>query len=287
MIHQAKILDGTRIADKYLEMAREKIQGINRASSGTLTLATLQIGESNDATLYARYLKGLLGKIGIRLTSVVLDGNSSEEAAIREILKLNTDPQVTGIMIFSPLPHRISAVNLLDNLDMRKDVEGRTFLKSHFGVFSPTANAVLALLEETHCDFVGKEAVIVGHSDLVGKPTAVLLMDRMATVTVCHKATRDLKAHLQNADIVVAAVGKPGVVNGEWIKPGAIVIDVGENVVDGKLVGDVVFETAKDRAAFISPVPGGVGPVTNVMLIKNLLMLHELNTQRNGRNGSR
>ena len=247
-----------------------------------MTLATVQVGASKDTELYFKYLEGLLGQIGIKLAAHSFTASAKEEEVIAEIVRLNRDPQVTGIMIFSPLPKTINAANLFDNIAMSKDVEGRTFMKSHFGVISPTANAVLTLLEATHCDIAGKEAVVVGHSDLVGKPTAILLMDKLATVTVCHVKTKDLAEHVRHADIVVAAVGKAHVVKGEWIKPGAIVIDVGENVVDGKLVGDVEFETAKKNAAFISPVPGGVGPVTNVMLIKNLILLNQLKARRNG-----
>ena len=201
---------------------------------------------------------------------------------IAEIIRLNRDEAVTGVMVFSPLPKHLSRTAIFDNIALLKDVEGRTFLKSHFGVFSPTANAVMTLLEFTGASLAGKEAVVVGHSDLVGKPSAILLMDKMATVTVCHVETRDLRQHIEKADIVVAAAGKGHLVKGEWIKPGDIVIDVGENLVNGLIVGDVEFETAKRRASYITPVPGGVGPVTNVMLIKNLITLQELRSARNG-----
>ena len=285
MIKTCRILNGKDLAEKQLSEATEKIRSMKNAGK-TLTLATVQVGESADTQLYANFLKNYFGRVGIDLTTHTLPHNASEQNLITQIGALNRDARVTGIMVFSPLPKTIDPANILDNLDMRKDVEGRTFLKSHFGVFSPTSNAVLTLIEhalkESGSGLAGKEAVVVGHSDLVGKPTAVLLMDKLATVTVCHKETREIRSHVEKADIVVAAVGKPHVVKGDWIKPGAVVIDVGENMVDGKLVGDVEFDRAKERAAFISPVPGGVGPLTNVMLIQNLIRLHELNEKRNG-----
>ena len=281
----AHILNGSEIAKNYLESASKQIAQI-RKSGDILTLGTVQVGESQDAMLYSKHLANLLGKLGIHLTPLTFSESVSEEELIDEIAMLTSNQDITGIMIFAPLPKKIDPSNILNHIDMMKDVEGRTFLKSHFGVFSPTANAVLTLLESTGCHFAGKEAVVVGHSDVVGKPTAVLLMDKLATVTVCHKETRDLEGHIRKADIVVAAAGKPHLIKGDWIKSGAIVIDVGENVVNGKLVGDVEFESAKERASFISPVPGGVGPVTNVMLVKNLIKLYELNRCLGGSNGN-
>lgn len=281
----SNILSGAEIADKLLANAFRDVEALKRDGS-PLSLGTIQVGESKDIQLYSNYLKKLLQRAGIALTPVILPADISEAHLIDEIKKLNKDAAVTGVMVFSPLPKSLDAMNVLNNLDMLKDVEGRTFLKSHFGVFSPTSNAVLVLLEEAMkragTDFVGKQAVVVGHSDLVGKPTAVLLMDKLATVTVCHKETRGLAEHIAQADIVVSAVGKAHVIKGSWIKKGAVVVDVGENMLNGKLVGDIEFESAKERAAYISPVPGGVGPLTNVMLILNLIRLYHLKKLFNG-----
>ena len=177
-------------------------------------------------------------------------------------------------MIFAPLPKSMRLETLLSGVDALKDVEGRRLI--HAGknkVMPPTALAAVALFEATGCDATGKEVLIIGRSDVVGKPAALLMLDKNATVTIAHSKTKDLRAHVERADIVIVSVGKPQIVKGEWIKPGAIVIDVGENVVGGKLVGDVEFEKAKERTSFISPVPGGVGPVTNVMLVRNLITL--------------
>lgn len=281
MVKIARILNGKEVAQKILASAAKKIELLKKTGS-TLTLATVRIGNAKDTLLYSEALWKLLDKVGIGHLPSVSPQTISETDLCEKILSLNQDPAVTGIMVFAPLPQVIDTMTVLNVVDQMKDVEGRTFMKSHFGVFSPTANAVLALLDESRVEFAGKEAVVIGHSDLVGKPTAILLLDRLATVTVCHTKTVDLKQKVERADIVVAAVGKPELVKGDWIKPGAIVIDVGENFVNGKLVGDVEFEAAKKRASFISPVPGGVGPLTNVMLIQNLLRLHSLKDMRNG-----
>lgn len=281
MTSAVQILNGSQIAAKGLSEISKKIEKL-RGSGEALCLATVQVGNSKDAALYLKTLENLLKKLGIdHLSSISLEKISETELCAK-VSELNEDASVSGILIFSPLPTHLDNARVLASLSQLKDVEGRTFLKSHFGVFSPTANAVLRLIEETGQDLAGKEAVVVGHSDIVGKPVAVLLMDKLATVTVCHARTRNLREKIENAEIVVAAAGKPNLIRGDWIRPGAIVIDVGENVVDGRLVGDVEFDAAKTRAAFISPVPGGVGPLTNVILLENLLKLHSLRQSYNG-----
>ena len=277
---EAKILNGRDIAERFLSSASPRVEQLKK--KGAFALATVQVGTSKDTVVYSAYLSKLLSRVGVPLISRVFPEKADEATVIAEIVRLNRDESVTGVMVFSPLPNHLSRTAIFDNIALLKDVEGRTFLKSHFGVFSPTANAVMTLLESTGAVLAGKEAVVVGHSDLVGKPSAVLLMDKMATVTVCHVETRDLRRHVENADILVAAAGKAHLIRGDWIKPGAIVIDVGENLVNGLIVGDVEFESARRRASYITPVPGGVGPVTNVMLIKNLITLQELRGIRNG-----
>ena len=280
----ATILNGKAIADQYLHEIRRDLAAIRKSGHHGLTLATLRVGHYKESLIYEKYLGTLFRRlgVGIRHTPHSCPENSSEKKVVAAVRALSRDPHVTGIMVFSPLPDRIKHANVFENLDRLKDVEGRTFLKSHFGVFSPTANAAMALIDRTGMALAGKEAVVIGHSDIVGKPMATLLMDRHATVTVCHKQTRDLRAHVARADLVVTAVGKPNLIPGNWIKKGATVIDVGESVVRGKVVGDVEFGRAKKRAAYLSPVPGGVGPLTNVMLIKNLILLYQLQKARNG-----
>lgn len=286
MTQKAKLLDGKLRAKECLAELKGQLAQI--ASFGErLALGTLRVGESKDAIIYSNYLKNLLEKVGIDHRELVLAEDVSERQVIDELIRFSQDSLVTGIMVFSPLPKKLNATNILNNIPVLKDVEGRTFLKSHFGVFSPTANAVIQLLLSAHSPHLaGKEAVVIGHSDLVGKPIAILLMDKMATVTVCHKETKNLDEVIKKSDIVVAAVGKANIIKGEWIKPGAIVIDVGENLVGSEIIGDVEFQSACQRASFISPVPGGVGPLTNVMLVKNLIHLHQLQKEFNGNNAS-
>ncbi|MBI4433104.1 MAG: bifunctional 5,10-methylenetetrahydrofolate dehydrogenase/5,10-methenyltetrahydrofolate cyclohydrolase [Candidatus Omnitrophica bacterium] len=269
----AQILNGREIAAKYIQEAKREIARLRKP----MTLATVQVGQSRDVVVYARALQRLLAELTIKHVGKVYSHTIKETALMREIQKLNKNPRVTGIMVYSPLPSTLQGGTILNAIDVIKDVEGRRVINGGTSrIVSPTANAVARLIEETGVAVEGHDAVIVGHSDLVGKQTAILLLDKHATVTICHIKTKNTKERIEKADIVVAAAGKPGLIKGDWIKPGAIVIDVGENIVDGKIIGDVEFETAKTRAAFISPVPGGVGPLTNVMLIKNLLRLHAM-----------
>ena len=240
-----------------------------------MTLATVQVGEAEDAELYAKAIGRLTGKLGVSHLMKRFAGAISPAEFRREMGVLNADSRLTGIMLLEPLPAHLNSGEISCAVDFFKDVEGRrAFLNFGSGVMPPTACAAMALIEETGCRIEGREAVVIGRSAMVGKPAAMLLLERHATVTICHSRTQDLAAHVKRAAIVVVSVGRPHLVKGEWIRPGAVVIDVGENVVDGKLIGDVEFEAAKGRAAFISPVPGGVGPLTNVMLMKNLVAIH-------------
>ncbi len=276
MVKTARILNGSDVAQKALTALSKRIEAL-RVEGKTLGLAAVQVGDSKDALLYSRSLEKLLTKLHIYYRYAQFPEKISENDLEREIEGLNKDKQITGVMIFSPLPKHLDYVAVLNAVQLFKDVEGRRILHG-FGdrVISPTASAVIKLFEETGIDAAGKEAVVVGHSDVVGKPVAILLLDKMATVTVCHIKTHSLEEHVRRADILIAAAGKPNLIKGKWIKPGAVIIDVGENVLNGKLVGDVEFEEAKNRAGFITPVPGGVGPLTNVMLVKNLLTLAQI-----------
>jgi len=201
------------------------------------------------------------------------------------IQRWNGDASVHGIFVHQPLPPQIDAERVSTLIDPRKDIEGihpqhsarRFFAKARIG--SCTALAVMELLEATGQDLRGKEAVVVGHSEIVGRPVSMLLLDKLATTTICHIGTDQagrLEEHVRRADILVVAVGRPRFIKGAWIKPGATVIDVGINVVQGRVVGDVEFEAARARARFITPVPGGVGPVTVMMVMKNTVEAFKL-----------
>ena len=282
-----KILSGKPASERWNELLRAKLaeRAIAGGPNAPLCLATVQIGSSPDMQLYSKSLGKMLARFNIRHIEMICKSNADVR---RALFPLYDDDDVTGIMIFSPIPENIDAKQIFLNLPRKKDVEGRTFIKGNpFGVFSPTSKAVMALLahlqeQDGGFTFKGKHAVMVGHSDLVGKPTAMLLSDEGATVTVCHKDTQNIQKHISDADILVVAIGKPGVIRSSWIKKGAVVIDVGENVVDGKIFGDVDLKSALDTVSYISPVPGGVGPLTNLMVIDNLLTLDKYRKILNG-----
>lgn len=278
---QAQVLNGREIAERRARDLERSLAALS-ANGIRLCLATVQVGRSEDTELYARSIDRLLQRLQIDRIASVSDADVSEDDLAAKIEFFNTDPTVTGILLFAPLPQRLCTPRILNAIDPLKDVEGRRLFCASGAakVLSPTALAVGELISETGRNVAGLEAVVVGHSDVVGKPAAILLMDRLATVTVCHVKTRDLESHIRRAEIVVAAAGRPGLIKGDWVRPGAIVIDVGENVVNGRLVGDVEYDTAVRRAAFISPVPGGVGPLTNLMLVHNLLSLQRLKEGR-------
>ena len=220
--------------------------------------------------------------LDIRIADRLCDWAVRADEAEQIIEEWNQDAQVHGIFVHQPLPPQIDAQRISAIIDPRKDVEGihpqnmarRFFARARIG--SCTALAVMRLIEETGVPLEGKEAVVVGHSEIVGRPVSMLLLDKLATTTVCHVATKNLQGHVSRADILVVAVGKPRLIRGAWIKPGAIVIDVGINVVGGKVVGDVEFEAAKARAGYLTPVPGGVGPVTVMMVMKNTVEAFKL-----------
>jgi methylenetetrahydrofolate dehydrogenase (NADP+)/methenyltetrahydrofolate cyclohydrolase len=255
--------------------------------------------ETPASRIYWLAQLNLAKELGIALTSSEAylygpeDGSIScnwdvEPARVESIITTwNQDPRVHGIFVHQPMPPQIDPQRVSALIDPRKDVEGihpqnsarRFFAKARIG--SCTALAVMELIEEgirqlRWPGLEGREAVVVGHSEIVGRPVSMLLLDRLATTTICHVATKDLERHVRRAEVLVVAVGKPKLIPGEWIKDGAIVIDVGINVVDGKVVGDVEFDAAKRRAGAITPVPGGVGPLTVMMVMKNALEAYKL-----------
>jgi methylenetetrahydrofolate dehydrogenase (NADP+)/methenyltetrahydrofolate cyclohydrolase len=286
VIHTLKptvVLDGKAIAGDYCELLQRQLTQLKKATLQLqpLTLATFRVGDAKDALFYSKSIAQLLSKLDIRHQEFTFAENSEERDIVNKITAANSDPSIHGILVFAPIPARFHQPNLINAISPEKDVEGRGILTGFSErIVSPTANAVITLIEAAQTDIAGKHAVIIGHSDLVGKPVSILLLDRYATVTVCHHKTKDLEAQVRKADIVVSAAGKAALIKGKWIKPGAIVIDVGENVVNGRVTGDVEFDVASRRASYITPVPGGVGPVTNVMLVRNLLKLREIQDKR-------
>ena len=276
----AKLLEGRPIAEKIKEQLKEEIENLQVKFKRIPALATVQVGENPQSAIYLKSQKKLAKDLGIEFQEHLLSTATTESELIDYIGKLNQDKNVTGILLQLPLPSQINSKNIPIHIDPLKDVEGMHPENVGYALFgkmrigSCTALAVMELIKSTGVDLYGKEAVIVGHSEIVGKPVSLLLLDKFATTTTCHIATGQrgyLPTHVKRAEILVVAVGKPGIIQGEWVQEGAIVIDVGINKVGDKIVGDVEFQKAFERAGYITPVPGGVGPVTVMMLMRNLV----------------
>lgn len=273
----AHIIDGKALALKLREeIAREaadlKDQGIVPG------LAVVLVGTNPASQIYVKNKRSACEKVGIASFDYDLPENVAETDLINLITGLNSDPKIHGILVQLPLPSHINDRHALESIDPAKDIDG--FHPINIGrltigepcIRACTPAGCMYLIDSTGIDLIGKNAVVVGRSNVVGKPTALMLLERNATVTICHSHTRDLAAEVARADVLIAAAGRAQLIQGEWIKPGAIVVDVGINrLADGRLVGDVEFEAAKKHASFITPVPGGVGPMTIAMLLKNTL----------------
>jgi methylenetetrahydrofolate dehydrogenase (NADP+)/methenyltetrahydrofolate cyclohydrolase len=282
----ATIIDGTAIAAATrAEVARRVGELKNRGRKVHLT--AVLAGASPAGELYARRQAEACEAVGIGYELRTLAGNASTDQVRQVIQGLNSDPSVTGIMLHLPLPEQLDETELQYQIDPVKDVEGVNpanigyVVYGHTLIAPCTARAVIELIDSTGLNLRGAEAVMVGASEIAGKPIALLLAERMATVTLCHIATRDLGAHTRRAEVLVVAVGKPGLITAEHVRGGAVVIDVGINRVAGpdgnrRTVGDVDFEAVSQKAGHITPVPGGVGPMTVAMLLKNTLRSAEL-----------
>lgn len=272
----AKLLEGKLIAAGVKETLLKKIQ----ASGKKLHLASIQVGENPSSEVYIKSQKKNAELLGIEYALHKLDCTFTQDKLIEFIQTLNDDLQVNGIIIQMPLPAHIDYKKISEHIAPGKDAEGMHPLNMGRIIFGKskvlpcTASAVMEIINYTGTDLSGKEVVIVGHSEIVGKPLSLLLLDKLATVTVCHIGTAKagkLEEHVQRAEVLIVAVGKAGLVKGSWIKEGAIVVDVGINKVEDKIVGDVEFVEAEKRASWITPVPGGVGPLTVIMLMRNLV----------------
>jgi len=272
----AKLLEGRPLAEKIKQEIKLEIESLKQKP----VLASIQVGENAGAAAYVKSQQKSAENLGIVYQLHKLSENTSEDSLIDFIKKLNSDNSVNGIIIQMPLPASIDYKKISQFILPEKDAEGMhpanigKIVFAQAKILPCTAAAVMELLKETGVDLYGKEVVMVGHSEIVGKPLTLLLLDKFATVTVCHIGTSKagkLEEHVRIAEVLIVAVGKAGLIKGEWIKEGAIVIDVGINRVGDKIVGDVEFEAAEKRASWITPVPGGVGPLTVTMLMRNLI----------------
>jgi methylenetetrahydrofolate dehydrogenase (NADP+) / methenyltetrahydrofolate cyclohydrolase len=284
----AHIIDGKAIAQNLLENIKISIEKRIAVGKRAPCLAVIVIGSDPASAIYVRNKRLACDKVGIRSISHDLPKTTTEAELIQVITQLNNDPTVDGILVQSPLPDHINEDALIEHINVNKDVDGfHPYNIGRLAVRQPTLRSctpfgVMKMLAACNIDPMGLDAVIVGVSNHVGRPMALELLLAGATTTSCHRHTKDLEGEIRRADLVVAAAGKAGLIKGEWIKPGAIVIDIGINrLADGTLSGDVDFKIAKEHAGFITPVPGGVGPMTVATLMENTLLALELNEAKN------
>ena len=273
-----KILDGKALAQ---HLGRNLAEETNSLKSHGINpkFCVINIGEDPASKVYVRSKRKKAEKIGIKQVVYQLPEDESEEDVLRLIDRLNADAEVAGLMVQLPVPDQIDVDKVIERIDPEKDVDGltpanigRLWMGKHF-VEPATAAGIIALLDHYQIDLNGKNAVIVGRSNIVGKPLAALMLERNASVSILHSHTRDLGELTRRADILVSAVGKPHMIKAEMVKEGAVVIDVGINRVDGQLMGDVDFDQVKDKASWITPVPGGVGPLTVEFLMEEVIRL--------------
>lgn len=277
----AQIISGTQLSNQIKSNVAQQVSQYVERGKRAPGLAVILVGSDPASQVYVGSKRKSCTEIGITSKSYDLPETTTEQALLELIDELNQDSTVDGILVQLPLPKHIDSTKVIEKISPEKDVDG--FHPYNVGRLCqriPTLRActpygVMKLLETTGISFYGKHAVIVGASNIVGRPMALELLLAGCTVTVTHRFTEDLASHIRQADILVVAVGKPKFIKGEWIKEGAVVVDVGINRIEGKLVGDVEFEIASERAAYITPVPGGVGPMTVAMLMKNTLSAYE------------
>ena len=274
----AQIIDGKAAARAVRDGIAGDVETFRREHGFVPGLATVLVGDDAASSAYVRSKHKACAEVGIESVGHVLPGQTTQADLLNLVAELNARPSVHGILVQLPLPKHIDEQAIIEALDPVKDVDGlhpisqAHLMQGREGLRPCTPLGCMYLIDGTGIDLKGKRAVVVGRSALVGKPVALLLLERHATLTVCHSRTADLAAEVGNADVLVAAIGKPKLIRGAWIKPGSVVIDVGINrLPDGTLTGDVEFEPARQRAAWITPVPGGVGPMTVAMLMRNTL----------------
>jgi methylenetetrahydrofolate dehydrogenase (NADP+) / methenyltetrahydrofolate cyclohydrolase len=273
----AQIIDGKAIAAEVRAEVRREVDEHRERFGEAPGLATVLVGDDPASKIYVAGKHRACEEVGIRSIAHELPADTAEDDLIELVEELNADDAVNGFIVQLPLPDQIDAGRVIAAVDPRKDVDGLTptnaglLVQGHDALVSATPSGVMELLRRSGTELEGAEAVVVGRSDLVGRPVASLLLAENATVTICHSRTRDLGEVCRRADVLVAAVGRPRLVTGEMVKPGATVIDVGTTRTEEGLVGDVDFDSAAERARAITPVPGGVGPMTIAMLLKNTL----------------
>lgn len=281
----AILLEGKTIAEVIKKNIAGEIEILKAKYKKTPKLVALQIGENASSAVYVKSQKKAAEAVGIDYELKLLPGTTTQAEAEGLIDKMNRDGGISAIILQLPVPKEIDAKRLIKLISPAKDAEGMTsenlgkIVSGQYRIAPCTAMAVMEILDSAKLNLYGKEAVVVGHSEIVGKPIALMLLNKFATTTVCHIATGErgaLPEHVRRAEVLIVAVGKAGIIKGDWIKPGAVVIDVGINRIGDKILGDVEFESAANKASYITPVPGGVGPLTTVLLMRNVAELFRL-----------
>jgi len=273
----AKLIKGPEVAAAIREEIVAELAGLKEKTGMVPGLAVILLGEDPASKAYVGNKEKTSKQLGFYSEVHRLPAETSEDELLSMIDRLNRDDKINGILVQLPLPDHIEEKAVIDAIAVEKDVDGfhpinvGKLMIGEESYIPCTPHGCLKMLEFINYDLKGKNAVVVGRSNIVGKPVAILLLQQHATVTICHSRTRDLKAVCREADVLIVAVGKPEMITGEMVKPGAVVIDVGINRVDDKLVGDVHFDSAAEVASYITPVPGGVGPMTITMLMLNTL----------------
>jgi 5,10-methylene-tetrahydrofolate dehydrogenase/Methenyl tetrahydrofolate cyclohydrolase len=269
-------IDGKAFSQVILEKIREEHNQLKEKYGKQAGLAVVIVGSNPASQVYVRNKMKACENVGFYSENIELDENISEEELLQEINKLNKNDRINGILVQLPLPSHINELKIIDSISPEKDVDGfhvanigKMVIGDETGFLSCTPYGIMQLLEEYKIEIAGKDAVIIGRSNIVGKPMALMLIQKGATVQVCNSRTKDLRKKLNDADIIIVAAGVPKLLKKEDVKEGAVVIDVGINRVDGKICGDVDYEEVVEKASYITPVPGGVGPMTIASLIKN------------------
>ena len=271
------LIDGKKVSGGIRNRLAEEVQELKKKTGKTPGLATVLVGDDPASAVYVRNKNKICGELGFQSFEQKLSADTSEEQLLQLVGELNSNKNIHGILVQLPLPDQIDSEKILQAIDPKKDVDG--FHPVNVGklvvgnaLLTPcTPTGIIELLDHYDIEISGKHAVIIGRSNIVGKPVSMLLLQRNATITICHSRTQDLEEVTRSADIIVAAVGRANFVTEEMVSEGTVVIDVGINRVDGKLTGDVDFEPVSKKASYITPVPGGVGPMTIALLMENTL----------------
>ena len=270
------IIDGKALSEKILIEIEQEHSELEKKVGRKAGLAVIIVGENSASQIYVRNKIKACERVGFYSETIRLDENITEENLLSEIKKLNNNSNIDGILVQLPLPEHIDELNIVNAILAEKDIDGfhttnigKMMIGDESGFLPCTPAGVIQMFEEYNIDLKGKDVLVIGQSNIVGKPMTLLLIKKRATVQVCNSKTKNLSEKLQKADVIVAAAGSPKLIKATDVKEGVVIIDVGINRVDGKLCGDVDFEEVSKKASFITPVPGGVGPMTIAMLIKN------------------